>query len=621
MKNVKISSVALFGIFLILLLGLVTVLAIFYFIVKIETYNQHLTTFEKLYENVLKYQYSTEKLLTTSNLYLHKKNWNEGLKKIESTLDLLHLYEIQHNHDVMKDHFKIIAKESERINTILSNEFFSKKNIMEKSLLRRLGEGLIKNEKSDEYQLLTKLYDSIEYLKQYQEFLLDEAAVQREKNQIVIKDQVKTLKLSIVVFPSFIFIFAMIFSYFIFKKIKKLEEDLLDSKDELEHSLRRLHEIMDAVPVRIFWKDKEGRYLGANNLLLHDAGFEFESQIIGKNDYDMPWKDSQAKDYIQDDRKVMQSGVAKLQFEETQTTPEGKTITLLTSKVPLKDKYGNTIGILGVYNDITQIKQMENDLRTKEKLIYQQSKMAAMGEMLENIAHQWRQPLSLISTSASGVQLQHEFKQLDDAYLLEAMQRIIDSTQHLSDTINDFRDYFKPDKEKVTFPVIEVVEKSLMLLSSKFKNREIIVVNKIEDITFYGYENELVQCVMNILKNSSDALEKLSEQERVVILQTNQSECCFTSDNEKCTQKCDELIITDNAGGIPESIMDRIFEPYFTTKHQLQGTGIGLYMTREMIEHHMNGSISVKNVEVNHNGKTYKGAQFIIALPNKAQKD
>ncbi len=448
-----------------------------------------------------------------------------------------------------------------------------------------------------------------------QNLIIDHTSIQKNKNEIVVLDQISKMKIAIIVFPLVIFILSALFSYFIYKKIQRLEDELLDSKSQLEESLGRIHDIVDTVPVRIFWKDKEGRYMGANNLLLHDAGFDQEIDIIGKTDYDMPWKDSQAKDYIEDDRRVMESGESKLQFEETQKTPNGDTIILLTSKVPLRNKNREVIGILGIYSDITQIRQLEKELKTKEKLIFQQSKMAAMGEMLENIAHQWRQPLSLISTSASGVQLQHQFKQLNDEYLLDAMQKIMESTQHLSNTINDFRDYFKPDKQKIEFDARHIVDKSLMLVSSKYNNRDIKVIDKVKDLTFYGYENEFIQCVMNILKNASDALENINDHRRIVIIETIQTNCCFNSKNEECNDQCIELIITDNAGGIPENIIDRIFEPYFTTKHQSQGTGIGLYMTKEMIELHMNGSINVENVEFELENEKYRGARFTLSLP------
>ena len=295
---------------------------------------------------------------------------------------------------------------------------------------------------------------------------------------------------------------------------------------------------------------------------------------------------------------------------------KGEIITLLTSKVPLKDKEGNIIGVLGMYNDITEQKRLEHELNEKEHIIYQQSKMAAMGEMLENIAHQWRQPLSVISTSASGIKVEKEFGTLSDEFLIEAADIILRSTAHLSQTIDDFRDYFRQDKEKSNVLISSAFEKSLFFLSSKFKNRDIHVVQKIQEQTIFGLENELVQAIVNILNNANDALEKTQDQERLIFIDVNKVDCCINPDTSTM-QKCDcmEIIIKDNAGGIDESILNRVFEPYFTTKHQSQGTGIGLYMTREIILKHLDGNITVSNIEYEYEGVKYKGAQFKIVLP------
>ena len=251
-------------------------------------------------------------------------------------------------------------------------------------------------------------------------------------------------------------------------------------------------------------------------------------------------------------------------------------------------------------------KEIEDEVeqnRQKDNMLFQQSKMASMGEMMENIAHQWRQPLSFISTSASGIKLHKEFNTLSDELLDEAIENIMNSTQFLSNTIDDFRDFYKTDKVKSKFNVKEILEKTLKLTSSRFTNRAIKVIKDIDEIFIFGFENELIQVLVNILNNARDELEKLPNDERFIFVTLKQKE--------------DKVIISvkDNAGGVNEKIINRVFEPYFTTKSDEKGTGIGLYMSNEIITKHFNGKIYVQNEVFIHQQKEYKGANFVIEVP------
>jgi signal transduction histidine kinase len=236
------------------------------------------------------------------------------------------------------------------------------------------------------------------------------------------------------------------------------------------------------------------------------------------------------------------------------------------------------------------------------ELLAQKSKLAAMGEMMENIAHQWRQPLSVITIAASGIRVHKDLNSLNDDLLEDALSNISMSANHLSETIDDFRDFFKTDKEKGEFNIHTAIEKSLKLLSSQFQSHEINVINKAEHHTIIGFERDLLQVFLNVFNNAKDALEQC-ESERYIFVDA--------------FAKKEQLFITvkDNAGGIDEDIIDRIFEPYFTTKHQSIGTGIGLYMSQEIINRHMNGSITIENTFFTYKSKEYKGALFTIMLP------
>ena len=238
----------------------------------------------------------------------------------------------------------------------------------------------------------------------------------------------------------------------------------------------------------------------------------------------------------------------------------------------------------------------------KHRISIQQSRMASMGEMLENIAHQWRQPLSTISVVASGIELKKELNILNDEELDDALKHIKNATQYLSNTIEDFRNFFSKDKISSNINIRSTINKTIDLVSSTFAKEEITLVRNIQDINFASFENELIQVLMNILINAKDALENKQSQKLIII---------------KVKQHKNNIIITikDNAGGINEDIIDKIFEPYFTTKHQFNGTGIGLYMSKLISEKHLDGEIIVKNVSFEFNKTLYQGALFKIILP------
>jgi len=236
------------------------------------------------------------------------------------------------------------------------------------------------------------------------------------------------------------------------------------------------------------------------------------------------------------------------------------------------------------------------------ELLAQKSKLAAMGEMIENIAHQWRQPLSLITTASSGIKFQKEMDILTDDSLIEAVDTIGNSAHFLTETIDDFRDFFKPDKERTNFDLQTSLDRTFKLLTGRIKNRDIIVITNTKMVNIQNFERELLQVLLNILKNAIDILETKDDEKYIFI--------DIYEENNMAIIK-----IKDNAGGIKEDIIGRVFEPYFTTKHQSQGTGIGLYMSQEIVSRHMDGELSVENITYEFENKTFTGAMFTIKLP------
>ncbi len=244
--------------------------------------------------------------------------------------------------------------------------------------------------------------------------------------------------------------------------------------------------------------------------------------------------------------------------------------------------------------------------RQKDALLAQQSKMAAMGEMIGNIAHQWRQPLSLISTASTSLKLKQDFDMLEKDEVIRTSELITKTTLHLSQTIDDFRDFFKPNKEKTKSNTKELWDKTYNLIKEQHKIHNIEVIIDIEYKEIYLLINELMQVMINILNNAKDQFVKNKKNFIFILIRKDEDELMIS--------------IKDNAGGIPEALITRIFEPYFTTKHQSRGTGIGLYMSEEIIQKHMNGTIEVVNDTYTYKGDEYKGANFIITIPMKLEQ-
>lgn len=252
--------------------------------------------------------------------------------------------------------------------------------------------------------------------------------------------------------------------------------------------------------------------------------------------------------------------------------------------------------------------QIQEQKDKQQDILFQQSKMASMGEMIGNIAHQWRQPIAIISMWANNIIADVDMQEINLVELKKYATKINEQTSHLSQTIDDFRNFFLPNKEKQTFTLKNSIDKTINLLSASFKAHNIEVIKEIEDVEITTLENELTQALLNIIKNSKDVLVKLDTKTKKLIF------IKIYTDKEYLI-----IEIIDNGGGVPKEIKHKIFEPYFTTKHKSQGTGIGLYMTSAIINKHLNGKIYADNITYDFNSNKYKGAKFKIVLPLDSQ--
>ena len=243
-----------------------------------------------------------------------------------------------------------------------------------------------------------------------------------------------------------------------------------------------------------------------------------------------------------------------------------------------------------------------SDMKNQEKLFLQQSKMAALGEMIGNIAHQWRQPLSLITTSASGLKLKKDYKMLEDKDIDEISDSILESANYLSKIIDDFDNYLRGEKKLEYFYINDVIKANINFEKEICEKYDIkLIFSNVKRIEINGYKSEILQVIQNILNNAIDALKKVHYEKAIFIKIYEESQSVV-------------IEIQDNAGGIPKDIIAKVYEPYFTTKHQSQGTGLGLYMTYNILKD-MNSEIKVENKDVQYNTEYYQGANFKIIVP------
>jgi len=249
--------------------------------------------------------------------------------------------------------------------------------------------------------------------------------------------------------------------------------------------------------------------------------------------------------------------------------------------------------------------QIQENIKMRDQLIHQE-KMAAMGEMIGNIAHQWRQPLSVISTLSTGLKTEQEIGIIDEKSILQTCTQINDNAQYLSKTIDDFRQFIKGEHQKRDFKASLLLESLQNLLQGQFKNHHITLDTAIDSsLVIHGYRNDLLQVLINLLGNAKDALVENQAENRYIHLEIY-----------KDTKSQVVLCVTDNGGGIAEKDIKHIFEPYFTTKHKSHGTGLGLHMVHRLIIEGMGGEITVKNISFVYQDREYQGAQFTVILPN-----
>jgi PAS domain S-box-containing protein len=429
--------------------------------------------------------------------------------------------------------------------------------------------------------------------------------------------------------------------------------DITERKQAEETIVRQAAELdtlYATAPIGLFFFDADLRFVRVNHAMAELNGLPVE-QHIGRTLRELltPELANEVEPLL---RSVMQTGRPLLDMEvhgATAPRPQDQR-DWLVSYYPVQGENGTIRGVHGVIQEITERKRIEEELqqahddlerrvgerteelalsirslqdeimerarvekslsvetaerllalealREKEQMLIQQSRLAAMGEMIGNIAHQWRQPLNLLGLTTQQLLMFYDMGGFDRKFLAENVENSMKLIFHMSQTIDDFRNFFKPDKEKAKFKVREAVTNTLTLLEGSLQSPRISVeIVALEDPVINGYANEFAQVVLNIIINAKDVF---TERE------INDAKLSITVASEN---DCAVVTVADNAGGIPDDVIDKVFDPYFTTKGPQGGTGVGLFMSKTIIEKNMGGRLSVRN--------TANGAEFRIEVCN-----
>lgn len=245
---------------------------------------------------------------------------------------------------------------------------------------------------------------------------------------------------------------------------------------------------------------------------------------------------------------------------------------------------------------VDDLEKAHKEVDKKNKLMFQQSRLAQMGEMISMIAHQWRQPLNMISVTTASIEFDLMFGKFDKDKLIKATNKIAAYSQHLSDTIDDFRNFFRPNKEMQKTNFCDEVKVVLSIIGESLDAKNIKIIKDLKcKSEFKVYSNELKHVIINLIKNAEDVLVEKNIEDPYIKIKT------YKRDQKRI------LEISDNGGGIPEENLESIFDPYFSTKMKRSGTGLGLYMSKIIIEEHCDGELRVSNSE--------DGAVFKVILP------
>jgi len=341
-----------------------------------------------------------------------------------------------------------------------------------------------------------------------------------------------------------------------------------------------LHQYIEAIESNniVSKTDIDGIITFANDEFCKISGYS-RKELIGQNHNIVRHPDVDPNKF-----KLMWDTIkAKKTHKDTvkNLSKSGKTFYVNTSVFPILDEDENIVEFIAIRYDVTKEIEYKEQMEEKQRVMFWQSRLASMGEMLANIAHQWRQPLTELNLTLFNLKKYAHNNELEkiDKYYKNSKDIIL----NMSQTIDDFANFFQPSKEKKTFCITDSINESLSILDNNLKDEMIIVKTEFEPIEVLGVPNELTQVIINLIKNSSEAFIKNSILIREISISSKKI------NNEAVVE------VSDNAGGISKQLQERIFEPYFTTKHNSTGTGLGLFMSKMVCEQGLDASLEVNS--------------------------
>jgi PAS domain S-box-containing protein len=385
------------------------------------------------------------------------------------------------------------------------------------------------------------------------------------------------------------------------EQVQRRTKELMDSYNRLSANEEFLSTIFNMASIGISIVDSRGSYIRVNSKFCEMYKI-CENELIGSNFTDI-LQESIRPDFMRLFEKYRDGKIKRMMPEWTLKLADGTVMDVfLTARwVTMYDGHRY---LISTHLDITDKNRLQLKQREQERMLVQQSKMAAMGEMIGAIAHQWKQPLNAIALIAQCFKDDYEYNELNADVIDEHVSEIMKQVDFMNNTIDDFRNFFKPSKRMKKFNLCSAVMDVLSLITPQLKSSYIEVITDEsciikKDTLVKGYPNEFKQVVLNILANSKDAI---LEQRHKKKLKGTEAGKIFISLKSENSTLC--ALFRDNGGGIPHDVMVHLFEPYFTTKGG--GTGIGLYMSKTIIEDKMKGRIEASNTE--------DGAEFRIYL-------
>lgn len=379
-------------------------------------------------------------------------------------------------------------------------------------------------------------------------------------------------------------------------EIEGIKKELNNSNRVLLENEEKLRAITSSALDAIIMLDNEGKLIFWNPKAKDMLGYETD-EIMGKDFHKIvaPKAFHEASKVAYEKFSRTGEGAALGQILELSAIKKGGyefPISLVLSGVKIDGEWHG----IGFMRDITERNKLQSELKQKDEIMLAQSRQAAMGDMISMIAHQWRQPITAIGMGAQNLQLDIELDDIDPKRFDTKLSKIVELTAFLSKTIDDFRNFLKPNKKPDTSMLSKVLTGALGIVGKSLENNNITLKYSLQsDIEITTYSNEVIQVLINIINNAKDIINIKEIDNGVVFLNVSHDE--ETAKFEIC----------DNAGGIPEDILPRIFEPYFSTKEERGGTGLGLYMSKMIVQKHLKGIISAHN--------SAEGACFGITIP------